>query len=145
MYVGDKKLAGDLTQHAISNNIIDFTIAGIGININEESFPTDIPNPTSILLETKKQFDVQKLVEEYLQILENMLNMLSVKNEQILKDQYKSVLYRIDEPYNYLIDNEIIEGKIRDIDHFGRLMLEHTSTGKLKAYEYKQVVYLFDC
>lgn len=145
MYVGDKKLAGDLTQHVISNNKIDFTIAGIGINVNEETFPADIPNPTSLLLEARKQFSVPQLVDEYLQILENELNTLDVENELNLRDRYKSVLYKIDEPHSYLVDNQIVEGIIRDIDHYGRLLLEHTSTGQLKAYEYKQIVYLFDC
>ena len=52
MYVRDRKLAGDLTEHSVSGGRLDFTVAGIGIDVNEEEFPDWIPNPTSLFLET---------------------------------------------------------------------------------------------
>lgn len=45
MYVHDHKLAGDLTEHSVSGGRLDFTVAGIGIDVNEERFRKRFPTP----------------------------------------------------------------------------------------------------
>lgn len=141
LYVRDRKLAGDLTEHSVSGNRLDFTVAGIGINVNEEVFPTGIPNPTSLFLETGRRYDVGTLLDEYLTILRDLRPLLSTEHEAVLRDEYLLHLYRRDEPHPYLISGQRVTGIIRDIDRFGRLVLE-LPDGSREAYGFKEVAYV---
>lgn len=141
MYVHDRKLAGDLTEHSVSGGRLDFTVAGIGINVNEEKFPENIPNPTSLFLETGQRHNVPALMEEYLGVLRECRPLLSLEHASALREEYLSHLYRLNEPHPYLVQGEQITGIIRDIDRFGRLVLEHED-GSMEAYGFKEVGYV---
>ena len=143
MYVHDRKLAGDLTEHSVSGDRLDFTIAGIGINVNEEQFPKDIPHPTSLLLETGKHYDVEALLNEYLAVLQEYRPLLSKEHEAELRDEYLSHLYRLNEQHPYIVHGQQITGTIRNIDRFGRLIMELPG-GKREAYGFKEVGYCFN-
>lgn len=141
LYVNNCKLAGDLTEHSVSGNRLDFTVAGIGINVNEKDFPDEIPNPTSLFLETGEQHDVDALLDEYLAVLQERRPLLSKEHEAELRNEYLSHLYRLNEQHPYLIDGQRITATIRDIDRFGRLILE-LPDGKQEAYGFKEVGYV---
>jgi len=141
MYVRDRKLAGDLTEHSVSKGLLDFTVAGIGINVNEVNFPDWIPNPTSIFLESGKRYDIGTLLDEYLSVLQECRPMLRLEYAAALREEYLSHLYRLNEKQPYLIHGQQIIGTIRDIDRFGQLILEH-SDGSRHAYGFKEVSYV---
>lgn len=141
MYIHDRKLAGDLTEHSLTGDKLDFTVAGIGININETDFPKGIPNPTSLYLETGIQFDVETLMDEYLAVLQERRPLLILDHTTELREEYLENLYRLNEKHLYLINGQQIEGIIRDIDRFGRLVLEHPD-GSREAYGFKEVGYV---
>ncbi|MCQ2143905.1 MAG: biotin--[acetyl-CoA-carboxylase] ligase [Bacteroidales bacterium] len=52
IYVGDKKICGLLIKHRLRGTGLTATIVGVGLNLNEKDFPSDLPNPTSLALET---------------------------------------------------------------------------------------------
>ena len=143
MYVRDRKLAGDLTEHSVSGGRLDFTVAGIGINVNEKEFPAEVPNPTSLLLETGREHDVDMLMDDYLDMLLKRRPLLSKEHETALRDEYLSHLYRIDEPHPYRINGQRITGIIRNIDRFGRIELE-LPDGKREAYGFKEIAYCLE-
>lgn len=141
MYIHDRKLAGDLTEHSVSGNRLDFTVAGIGIDVNEEVFPDWIPNPTSLFLETGHRYDIGKLMDEYLAVLQERRPLLTLDHAQELRDDYLAHLYRLNEPHPYIIGGQQITAIIRNIDRFGRLVLE-LPDGKLEAFGFKEVGYV---
>lgn len=51
IWVADKKICGILIEHSLRANRINWSIIGIGINVNQTVFPADLPNPTSMALE----------------------------------------------------------------------------------------------
>lgn len=140
LYVHDRKLAGDLTEHSVSGGRLDFTVAGIGIDVNEAEFPDWIPNPTSLFLETGQHYDVNALMDEYLAVLRERRPLLSTEHEAVLREEYLTHLYRRDEPHPYLIGGQRVIGIIRDIDRFGRLVLE-LPDGTRETYGFKGIAY----
>ena len=142
LYVHDRKLAGALTEHSVSVGLLNFTVAGIGIDVNEERVPANIPHPTSLFLETGQHFEVETLLDEYLSILQERRPLLSPDHESELRDEYLSHLYRLNEPHPYLVGGQCITATIRDIDRFGRLVLE-LPNGKREAYGFKEIAYCF--
>lgn len=141
MYIHDRKLAGDLTEHSVSGNRLDFTVAGIGIDVNEEVFPDWIPNPTSLFLETGHRYDIGTLMDEYLAVLRERRQLLNPEHSAELREEYLSYLYRLNELQSYNIKGQRITAIIRNIDHFGRLVLE-LPDGRREAYGFKEIGYV---
>ncbi|MDQ9829531.1 hypothetical protein RFX70_12015, partial [Acinetobacter baumannii] len=48
IYVGNKKIAGILIEHKITGMYIGNSICGVGLNVNQEHFLSDAPNPISL-------------------------------------------------------------------------------------------------
>lgn len=123
IYVDGKKIAGILIEHAVSGDRLRHTIAGIGININQKHFPEDVPHPTSLLLETRREHDVNELLEEFWQMLYDHYPICNLANQDKLKKDYIRNLYLYNEYHNYLIRGTRTEARITDIDEYGRLVL----------------------
>ena len=67
IWVGDKKICGILIEHSLRGEHISWSIIGIGLNVNQVTFPEDLPNPTSMALE-KEGTDTRALLSEFLDI-----------------------------------------------------------------------------
>ena len=67
IWVDRKKICGILIEHSLIGSRISWTIIGIGLNVNQTIFPSDLPNPTSMSLENKG-VDIKALLVEYMDI-----------------------------------------------------------------------------
>ena len=65
--VDKKKICGILIEHSLRADRISWTIIGIGLNVNQISFPDDLPNPTSMALENKGG-NTSDILNEFLEI-----------------------------------------------------------------------------
>ena len=54
IYVDDCKIAGILIENSFSSHLLDTSIIGIGLNVNQKIFADDIPNPTSLAILTER-------------------------------------------------------------------------------------------
>lgn len=70
IYVGDEKICGILIENALKGQEIDWSIIGIGLNVNQLTFPDNLPNPISMGLYNKNKYpyDTRKLLEEFMVI-----------------------------------------------------------------------------
>lgn len=69
--VGKKKLVGILTEMSADSESVDYVVIGIGINAGQAEFPEEISDKaTSILLETGKSIDKNKLLTCILEEIE---------------------------------------------------------------------------
>ncbi len=59
IYAGDRKIAGILIENTIAGSRIVASVAGIGVNINQERFVSDAPNPVSLFQLTGLRQDIQ--------------------------------------------------------------------------------------
>ena len=72
--VGKKKLVGILTEMSAEFDMVDYTVTGIGINVGQTVFPSEISHKaTSILLETGRHIDQNKFIAAVLNYLEQEL------------------------------------------------------------------------
>lgn len=69
IYVGTKKICGILIENSLCSNRIQWSIIGIGINVNQTIFPTSLPNPTSVALERScAELDLDLLLSSFHEI-----------------------------------------------------------------------------
>lgn len=143
IYIGGKKVAGILIEHTLSGDRIQHTIAGIGINLNQEWFPEEIPHPTSLLLETGKTYEVGAFLQNYQAFLQEQYRRFSSEPTaaEALNKKYLHHLHRLGEPNRYRIMGKETVAAILGVDKFGRLQLEEAD-GTHHCCGTKEVVFL---
>ena len=143
IYVDGKKIAGILIEHVLRGEKLQHTIAGIGININQEHFPENIPHPTSFLRETGKIWDPEALMEEYWQTLYDQWHLCAISQSDYLNKQYINNLYQLNTFHNYRIQDSLVEAQITGVDEYGRLVL-HTRAREEIVCGFKEIEFLFN-
>lgn len=142
IYVYDKKIAGTLIQNSLKGRNLQNSIIGIGININQAIFKSDAPNPTSLKLETEKEFNLGECLEVLCKSIE--VRYLQLKSNAIkkIKADYLDNLYRYMEDALYRLPNseEAFQGRIIGIGEFGKLLLQ-TKKG-IEEFNTKEVKFI---
>lgn len=134
IYYGDKKVAGILVENAILGNEVKYSIAGIGLNVNQTTFVSDAPNPISLKQITGKEYDIDALMQEvYAKVQETL-------NEEVW-EEYKNHLYRRDGFWKYKDQNGIFEARIIDVLPTGEIVLCDRN-GQNRTYGFKQIKYI---
>lgn len=66
IYAGDRKICGILIEHTLGTcSGITYTVAGAGVNINQERFCSDAPNPVSLRQITGVEYELDMLLSEF--------------------------------------------------------------------------------
>ena len=146
IYVGDKKLCGILIENALCGPTIDTCIVGIGININQELFVSDAPNPVSLKQLNGRDNDRGEILEEIYQNILNYYDYLAdnwQNNDikQSLHYEYMNNLYRRTGYHNYSTpEGEHFCAEIEDIGPQGHLTLRLES-GEQRIFAFKEVIF----
>ena len=152
IYVGDKKICGVLIENSLRGENLSSSIIGIGLNVNQRNFDVNLPNPTSMVLETGFEEDIKGCLEEFMDIFQNTL-FAALSSDHNLRDSYLSHLWRRNIPAQYidLSTHPSPEGQhhgreftgiIRNLSPIGHLQIEDTEKGELKEFAFKEISYI---
>jgi BirA family biotin operon repressor/biotin-[acetyl-CoA-carboxylase] ligase len=141
IYVYNDKIAGILIENSIIGETIESCIAGIGININQEKFSPDIPNPVSLRIITGKETDTGTSLEKLLNCLDKRYKQLLYGEREPIRDEYVSMLYRACEWHLYRSDGIIFKGRIIGIKDSGCLKIEKEDKS-VSEFSFKEVDYI---
>jgi BirA family biotin operon repressor/biotin-[acetyl-CoA-carboxylase] ligase len=141
IYVNNDKIAGLLIENSIMGDLIENTIAGIGLNINQDKFLSDAPNPVSLRMITGKDYDLNTCLNQLASDLDKRYKQLISGNLIQIKEEYVLSLYRLNEWCNYRDKKGHYCGRIKSIAEYGNLMIEPES-GKIKEYSFKEVDFI---
>ena len=146
IYVGDKKICGILIEHALLGTEITRTIAGVGINVNQEVFRSDAPNPVSIKQISGKNYDLDELLGEYARLLQDRLSLIvTKKGKKEIHDEYKGRMWRFDGqhyPFREASTDERYKGRIMDVEPGGLLHIRPEGEQNDRIYAFKEVEFL---
>lgn len=143
IYYHHKKIAGILIENLLLGDEIQNSIVGIGLNVEQTDFPSNLPNPISLRqINDQLLYDKDLMIE---QIREKVVFLLRHSDEVYFKNQlntaYLSVLYKIHE-YAFFSDKSgVFKAQIIDVQPEGRLVLE-TEEGERRFYFFKEVSFL---
>ena len=114
-------------------------IVGVGINVNQRSFPEDLPNPTSMYMERGREFDREEVLREFINALRRWYDVLERGDKETVQSSYRKLMYRLDEAHTYYLPTgEAFTATIRGVRPSGQLCLEH-SDGLMREYAFKEV------
>ena len=136
LLVDQKKIAGTLIENSVSGNLINYSIIGIGLNVNQLKFPDFERKATSIALLSGKSFELEPLLTKLLGFLEESIVLLE-SNRTELSKLYQAALYGFGIPLNFSDRDGNFVGTILSVLPDGRLQLNRE--GKLRAYDLKEL------
>lgn len=125
IYIGARKTAGILIQNTLTGYHLQSSVVGIGLNVNQLSFPASAPNATSMALAAGHTFDLEAVAETLLQCLERRYLQLRNGQTALLRAEYHAHLLGLGAERQFLLpDGRTLSGTIRGVSDDGRLMLD---------------------
>ena len=98
IYYNDQKLVGILIENTLSGRHIAYTIAGVGINVNQTQWLSNAPNPVSMRQITGEEYDVENLLNAFLEAIQRW----ETASTEQLREEYIKHLYRRTGWHSYL-------------------------------------------
>lgn len=142
IYWKDKKIAGILIENDISGRVITNSIIGIGININQDQFPEELPNPVSLKQVTGSEFDRDYILDNFVREFFLIYREFQNGNEKAIEDEYMLDLYRINDYYWFEDDNGRFKAIIKEVLPSGHLVLKTLETAEERVYAFKEVSFV---
>lgn len=129
LYWQDRKAGGILIENMIQSGETggkwEWSIIGIGININQTIFPAHLPNPVSLKQITGKEFETVKLAKQLCEIVEKKFTLLMNDGFENIYTTYIDHLYKKDQAVKLKKDSRKFEATIRSVSPSGKLIVQH--------------------
>ena len=124
IYWRDRKAAGILIENSFRGPFWQWSIAGMGVNINQTEFGTGLKKAVSLKQITGKTFVVPELAKELCKHLEAALQIVVDKGPDTLLALYNQVLYKKGEQVPLEIEGQKITATICKVLPNGFLEIE---------------------
>ena len=141
IYVGHRKLSGILIENRLRGTQIAQSIVGIGLNVNQQTFVSDAPNPVSLRQLTGTEHDVERLLEKLTEALFSAIAQTETEEgRERLRQNYQDLLYRRGEMAGYSDADGTFRARIHHVEDDGHLVMtdEH---GRERRYAFKEVTF----
>lgn len=157
VYVSDGKICGMLIENVLSSDMLAVSIAGIGLNVNQRTFPPELPNPVSVVscLEAAgngpaEDLDLRQelpLVVEHIWSLYGRLDRDGTVPG--LEEEYLSRLYLLGEDA-WFEETEYFtggatrrfRGRIVGVEKQTARLLVEKEDGRISRYYFKEIKYI---
>ncbi len=159
IYLDGKKIGGMLVQNSWQGQQLQWSIVGLGLNINALNFPASLTaSATSLRLAASQQrlndeetlvglaapFDRVLIFKQLLEAVEATYQTYLVpKNFAALATAYHQQLYRLGEnhPYRRMENGSTFTARLEGVNEQGLLQLLHPN-GQLELFDLKSIAFL---
>ena len=132
--IGRKKLCGILTEMMIEDNAAAFAVVGVGINVNNSSFPGDTgKKATSLRIEKGRVFSRNQIIIKLAECFEDVYNEFIMSGFDALKEEYIKSCATIGRTVSTQRQGIEISGTAVDIADDGGLVVETADGEKIKV------------
>lgn len=136
------KVGGILIENILNNGSIGTTIIGIGVNVNQVSFP-GLPKASSLKLVTGSTFEIAHVLEIILKNIERIMQNFREGNEDDILTKYEEKLFRKNKVSTFqLPDDSFLTGIIKGITSTGLLKVE-VEDSIIRTFDLKELKLLF--
>ena len=140
VYWKEFKMAGILIENTLQGDRILDTVVGVGLDVNQEVFLSDAPNPISLKNITGRDYDRDALLSDIVERFKGYMELQADKRSDVDK-LYRNRLFRREGYHRFRDAQGEFEACIEGIHPDGCLMLQTTS-GEHRVYEFKQVQFI---
>ncbi len=142
VYVGNKKICGILIENQIKGTTLSNSIIGIGININQEHFFSDAPNPISLKQLTNTSYNLDDLLLKTLENIRKYYSLLQKEDDNIINKEFFENMYRIGEWHKFINNTGVFNGRIDGVSEIGQLQITNKDNNIQKEYHFKEVAFV---
>ncbi|MFA6403807.1 MAG: biotin--[acetyl-CoA-carboxylase] ligase [Salinivirgaceae bacterium] len=142
IYYQNKKVGGILIENQIQGDYIKYSVIGIGININQDVFTSEAPNPISLKQVFGHSANNQEILKKVLNQISIWYDMLSDEYFDKINEQYFSHLFRNTDYHDFKTGEELFHAKIKEVANDGQLILK-TPAGEIRKFYLKEVEFVF--
>ncbi|MFD0766496.1 biotin--[acetyl-CoA-carboxylase] ligase [Mucilaginibacter lutimaris] len=140
IYHGDAKLGGMLIENILQGNHIKHSIIGIGLNVNQKSFPPGAVNATSIKKILQRDYELKNILAEICNHIEAYYLHLKAGRIDFVRNLYLSRLYWLNEQRRFKSNGDIFKGVIKNVEPAGMLVIN--KSGLEERYNLKEIEFL---
>ena len=96
IWVGDRKICGILIENILDGDRIEASIVGIGLDVNEETWPEELPNPVSMKQLTGIHYElVSELEELCASISKRYFQSMDEEGRKSLEKEFTEHMFRL--------------------------------------------------
>ena len=96
IWVGDRKICGILIENILDGDRIEASIVGIGLDVNEETWPEELPNPVSMKQLTGIHYElVSELEELCASISKRYFQSMDKEGRKSLEKEFNEHMFRL--------------------------------------------------
>lgn len=121
IYWRDRKAGGILIENIVRGSDWLFAVAGIGLNINQQSFDPMLPNPVSFFQITQQKVDVLDAGKDLCSVLQKNIALHQQSGFSPV-DEMNKVLFRRNEKVKLKKGNITFETQITGVNESGQLV-----------------------
>ncbi len=137
LFIGDKKVAGILTEMQAEQDQIQHLVIGIGINVNQltSELPDEIINKaTSLREETSHVYSIRELIQAVLHAFEKAYDRYLDTGFSEIKTNWENRGYKMNENVTYHSGNVQSQGIIKGINEDGALLVQNSHNQIITLY-----------
>lgn len=141
IYYQDKKVAGILIENEIMGEGVEYSIIGIGLNVNQVEFSCGLTNPISLTKIFKKLFDLELVLRGILSQIVVWYEMLNDGWEDKINEAYFSHLYRTEGYHDFITPFGAIHGHIIVVEPNGEIKIKDIH-GQIHGFYFKELEFV---
>ena len=138
IYYGEKKLSGTIIETTWAGDMVERCVLGVGINVNQQVFCSDAPNPISLFQILGHEVDRDELLSDVLHRFVPLYKYLMAGDDDEIVRRYFSHLFRRAGLHRYCDADGEFEAEIVDVAADGHLTLCDTE-GCERCYYFKEL------
>jgi BirA family biotin operon repressor/biotin-[acetyl-CoA-carboxylase] ligase len=121
VYIGDRKVAGILTENVVSDKRVKYAAVGVGLNVNQRTFGDY--RATSLSLVTGEEHN---LIDVLHSLYDSFYKRIA-ENKDLLLEEVNARLYKLEKNVTFEKDNRMVEYEIKGILASGNLLVKKES------------------
>ncbi|MCB9499141.1 MAG: biotin--[acetyl-CoA-carboxylase] ligase [Erysipelotrichaceae bacterium] len=138
VYIGDKKVCGILLESVSLDKLVAL-IVGIGLNVNQQSFPSELPDATSMFMNCKIELDVRMITHQIVNLFFECLNAFKRGDNSFIEYVKKHNYLKNKEVFARVFDKDEILF-VEDISELGYLICKEKE-GTIKELKSGEVTF----
>lgn len=128
--INGKKVVGILTEMSAQMDYVNHIVVGIGINVNNESFPEEMRRATSLMLQSGNGIN-RRINRSCLGRIEHIMTGLCYQDLRDLRKEYDASLANKGQKVRVLDPKEPFDGVAQGITDRGELIVDTWEARKL--------------
>ena len=141
IYYADYKIGGILIENLVQGTQIRHAVIGIGLNVNQDQFPENLPFASSLKQILHQDYDLSGLLGEICVNIESWYIKLREGKQELIRNAYLQALYWFNEHKAFKKKGQFFVGRIIDVNPDGPLII-NVGDNNNQSFQFKEVEFL---